>query len=171
MGLRRLFDSHSGENQAEIVWSIVVDFQIQNTVGFFTLDNASNNFTAVRSILNRVNIVKTHSIEMSGGNLTALGPDSRFVHCYGHVLNLVVKGFLYGKKALSLATTAEKKTIEKENQEIECWRNIGPLGKLRNLTLWIQGSVQQRESFCQTVGRMLGKTTEARELILGNITQ
>lgn len=118
LGLRRQFGAHSGENQAEIMWYIIVDFQIQNTVGFFTLDNASNNFNTVRSILNTVNIVKTHAIEISGGNSIALGPDSRFVRCYGHVLNLVVKVFLYWKNALLLPKTEEKKTIEKKNQEI-----------------------------------------------------
>lgn len=95
---------------------------------------------------------------------------SRFVRCYGHVLTLVVKVFLYGKKSPLLTSKEGKKNIEKENQEIERWRKIGLLGKLRNITVWIQGSSQWREAFSQNVNQMLGKTTQTREMILENVT-
>lgn len=114
LGLQWLFGPHGGKNQAEIVWFIVGDFQIQNTVVFFRLNNASNNFTAIRSIRNRVNIVKTHSIKMPDRNSITLESDSRFVHWYKHVLNFIVKVFLYGTKALLLGTKVRKWQLKKK---------------------------------------------------------
>lgn len=45
------------------------------------------------------------------------------------------------------------------------------MGKLRNITVWIQGNPQRREAFCQSVNTILGASTPARSLILGNVTR
>ncbi|KAG0636978.1 hypothetical protein HOY80DRAFT_890438, partial [Tuber brumale] len=63
--------------------------------------------------------------------------------CYGHILNLVVKleVFLYGKKSTYLASnTDERRTIEKDNRELDRWRKVGPLSQLRNIIVWICSS-------------------------------
>lgn len=123
LGLQKLFGAHKS-GQAEIVESIVIDFEIHNTIGFFTMDNASNNFTTIKSILSRVRFAGTWSIEMLQGNLFATTSESRFVHSYESIVNWVVKVFLVEKKALVLATTEENITIEKENLEIKRGRKI-----------------------------------------------
>jgi len=168
LALRRLFGAHSGENQAEILWLVVTEYQIQNSLGYFTLDNASNNLSTLRCLNTKLSRFQQHSILASRSSSS---DNSRYIRCYGHVLNLVVKVFLYSKKPIRLVSSNEKKTIEKENEEIEKWRKIGPLGKLRNITVWIHGSPQRREAFCHTVHEILSKTTQARELILGNVTR
>lgn len=168
LGLRRLLGTHSGENQGSIVLSIIKDFQLEKSIGYFTLDNASNNVTALRFIQNHINILYQ--------NIPEQVPDAtlvnkyRYVQFFGHVLNLVVKVFLYGKKSVQLLSSEEKKNVEKENLDMERWWKVGSLGKLHNITVWIHGSPQRREAFCQSVNTILGNATQARTLILGNVT-
>lgn len=172
LGLRRLLGAHSGENQGSTVWLIVKDYQIDNSLGYFTLDNASNNVTALRFIQTQINNQSDTISEGSQLSTNTLSTHtSRYVRCYGHVLNLVVKVFLYGRKSLHLLCTGEKQLVERTNAQIERWRKIGPLGKLRNITVWIHGSPQRRDEFCQSVKTILGNSTQARSLILGNVTR
>jgi len=50
LGLRRFKGSHSGENIATHFWEIIQDFKLTKQIGYFTLDNASNNDTAMKII-------------------------------------------------------------------------------------------------------------------------
>lgn len=169
LGLKRLLGVHSGQNQAELVWAIISQYHIENTLGYFTLDNASNNSTALRAIQYQLNQHKVSNQILSPDMDFAY--NSRYIRCYGHVLNLIVKVFLYGKKSYNLIKDkAAKQTIDKENEQLEHWRKVGPLGKLRNITVWIHESSQRTEAFCKVVTTMLGKTTNAR-MILGNVTR
>lgn len=101
------------------------------------MDNASNNFTAVKSIVKRVNIAKIHPIEVSRGNMPALTPDSKFIQCHAFVLSLVVKILLQGKKTSLLVTREEKKIMERkvgfETLEKNC--SIGEIERFDNLDL------------------------------------
>ena len=164
LGLPRLLGSHTGENQGQLLWQIITEYGIQQNLGYFCLDNASNNLSAVRYISEQHRSQNTSSIELNA--------TQRYVRCYGHILNLVVKVFLYGKKSSHLATNMEeRRTIEKENKDLEQWRKVGPVGRLRNIIVWVRGSPQRRESFSQVVHTMFGNSTHARELILGNVTR
>lgn len=170
LGLKRLFGVHSGQNQAELVWYMISQYQIENTLGYFTLDNASNNSTALRSIQSQLNQYKSPCSYSSID--TEFINNSRYIRCYGHVLNLIVKVFLYGKRSSKLIKDkAEKQTMDQENEQLEHWRKVGPLGKLRNITVWIHGSSQRSEAFCKVVASLLGKITNARRMILGNVTR
>lgn len=175
LGLRRLLGAHSGENQGSVVWAVIKDYQIQSSLGFFTLDNAGNNLTALRFIDSQINkprqILLPAEPIRSQSTANLLTVENRYVRCYGHILNLVVKVFLYGKKSMQLLSPEDKKLAEQENIEIEKWRKIGPLGKLRNITVWIQGSPQRREAFYNSVNSILGTSTQAEALILGNVTR
>ena len=120
-------------------------------------------FNTLRYISERHKTHSTNGIELKVAQ--------RYVRCYGHILNLVVKVFLYGKKSAYLAgSQKERRTIEKENRELDRWQKVGPLGRLRNIIIWIRGSPQRRESFNKVVGTMFGGSTNARELILDNVT-
>jgi hypothetical protein len=164
LGLPRLLGAHTGENQGQHLWEVITDYGIQHSLGYFCLDNASNNQTALRYIAGEYKAHTRNGIE--------LNVHQRYVRCYGHILNLVVKVFLYGKKSAYLAGNMdEKRTIEKENQELDRWRKVGPLGRLRNIIVWIRGSPQRREAFNKVVHTIFGSSTTARELILGNVTR
>ncbi|CUS13179.1 unnamed protein product, partial [Tuber aestivum] len=118
LGLPRLLGSHTGENQGQLLWQLILDYGLQDYLGYFCLDNASNNLTALHFL---------------SGGYSALVPDSiqfntaqRYIRCYASNQN-------------------EHHTIEKENRDSEVWRKIGPLGKLRNIIVWIRNSPQRRE--------------------------
>ena len=164
LGLPRLLGAHTGQNQGQRLWEVISDYGIQQHLGYFCLDNASNNQTALRYIAEQHRSHATNGIELKGSQ--------RYVRCYGHILNLVVKVFLYGKKSAYLASnTDERRTIEKENRDLDRWRKVGPLGKLRNIIVWIRSSPQRREAFHKVLNTMVGSSTTARELILGNVTR
>ena len=50
LGLRRFRGRHTGENPAKHFWDIVKTYQITEIIGYFTLDNATNNDTAIKTV-------------------------------------------------------------------------------------------------------------------------
>ena len=48
--MKRLRGRHTGENQAYHFWEVVETYQLHEKIGYFTLDNVSNNDTAMRCI-------------------------------------------------------------------------------------------------------------------------
>ena len=45
------YATHSGENQAEIIIQVIKEFQLEDQIGYFVIDNTSNNDTAIEAIL------------------------------------------------------------------------------------------------------------------------
>ena len=74
---------HTGENQAKHFWDLVKTYQITGKIGYFTLDNASNNNTALQYISKYL-----HELGI-GFNLI-----KRRLRCFGQIINLTVKAFL-----------------------------------------------------------------------------
>ncbi|KAG6892875.1 hypothetical protein C0992_012116 [Termitomyces sp. T32_za158] len=52
-----LLGEHSGENMADVVWETLVRFGIQDRIMAFVMDNATNNDTLVKGIVNRAAVV------------------------------------------------------------------------------------------------------------------
>jgi hypothetical protein len=53
--------AHSGENMAEIVYSTLQKFGVgPYTIGYFILDNASNNDTAIASLAQKISFNTTY---------------------------------------------------------------------------------------------------------------
>lgn len=129
LGLRRFCGAHTGANQATHFWSIAEDFNITRKIGFFTLDNATNNDSALREIssfLLKINIV--------------FNPITRRLRCFGHVINLVVKSFLWGTDVEAFQTELARYEESEADQDLERileWRKRGPMGKLHNICVWI----------------------------------
>jgi hypothetical protein len=72
--LPQLTGAHSGEKMAEIVSQTLQQFSINSrTVGYFVLDNASNNDSAVAAIAQKMDFDATH----------------RRIRCGPHTLNLI----------------------------------------------------------------------------------
>lgn len=88
IGMRRLYGQHTGENQANCFFEIIKLDNIIDKIGYFTLDNASNNGTAMQFIAQKL---EEHDISFN--------PIERRERCFGHVINLVVKAFLWGSDA------------------------------------------------------------------------
>jgi hypothetical protein len=74
IALPQLMGAHSGENMAEIVYSTLQKFGVgPRTIGYFVLDNASNNDTAIASLAQKISFNVTH----------------RRLRCGPHTLNLI----------------------------------------------------------------------------------
>jgi hypothetical protein len=122
LGLPELAERHSGENIAAHVIEVLESYDIANKVGYFTLDNASNNDTAMEEI----------------GKTLGFKGKSRRLRCFGHVLNLAVKALLFGHSSEAFEDDGENELVDSKAHEL--WRRKGPVGKLHNLVLWIHRS-------------------------------
>ena len=122
LGIREVEGAHEGENISRVIYDVAKDLGIEDKLGYFVGDNASNNNTTVRSLDKRV--------REDGG--IGFDPEERRLRCFGHVMNIVVKGLLFGPKVSKL----EKQRREDENAEAyskrqtELWRALGVVGKL-----------------------------------------
>jgi hypothetical protein len=118
LGLPELLGRHTGENIAGEILDIVREFEIEDRLGYFTLDNASNNKT---------------TMEILGREL-GFNWKKRWVRCIGHVINLVVKHMLFGQDPDAF----EKKIYDGQltaAREHEQWRKRGPVGKWHNFAV------------------------------------
>ena len=94
-------DSHTGENIAQGVADIIMEFGLEKRVGYFVLDNAANNDKAIETL---------------GGNF-GFDPVKRRIRCAVHIVNLVAMQLMYGK---------DLKAFEAENADIRHLREDLP---------------------------------------------
>ncbi|RYP07091.1 hypothetical protein DL764_002723 [Monosporascus ibericus] len=112
------------ENQLSAKILDVIDtYGIREKIGYFTLDNAKNNDTAM---------------EVIGGKLGFNGAYRRG-RCVGHTLNLSAKALLFGHdiEAFEACIYGEEALTTAEH---ELWHKKGPVGKLHNLVVIIHRS-------------------------------
>ncbi|KAK1912696.1 hypothetical protein P3342_004632 [Pyrenophora teres f. teres] len=84
IALPQLTGAYSGDRLAEVVLSILEQFSIsERTLGYFVLDNASNNDTAVAAIAHELNFNPIH----------------RRLRCGPHTINLIGQRLLWGRDA------------------------------------------------------------------------
>jgi hypothetical protein len=121
LGLPELKSSHTGVNIASQIHEILDEYHITSKIGFITLDNASNNDTAINEL---------------GEHLGVNGPKRR-IRCFGHILNLAAKALLFGHSSEAFEDELVKNIDAKTH---ELWRQKGPIGKLHNLVHWIHKS-------------------------------
>jgi hypothetical protein len=81
LGLKCVQGTNSGENITDVVLKVIREFKIADKIGYFQADNTGNNNTCICMILN------------------AISPNSDLSHrrmrCYGHIINLAAKAFLF----------------------------------------------------------------------------
>jgi hypothetical protein len=118
LGLPELLDRHTGENIAEQILDIVREFEIGDKLGYFTLDNASNNKTTMEEL----------------GRELGFDWKKRWVRCIGHVVNRVVKHMLFGQDpdAFEQQIYDGQFTAAREHEQ---WRKKGPVGKWHNFAV------------------------------------
>jgi len=158
--MKRFKGRHTGENQAQRFWEVVETYHLHEKIGYFTLNNARNNDTAMRCI---------QSYIQNSGN--PFDPLARRLRCFGHVINLVVKAFLWGDdlKAFEIEVS-NYQTLEKEQEELHAWRKKGPRGKLHNLLVYNIRTPQRRDRFEEKVKQLYTDLSVAT-LIRGNETR
>jgi hypothetical protein len=116
LGLPEVSERHHGCNIGGEILDIICDYKIEKKIGYFTLDNAENNDTAMAIV---------------GAELGFNGK-ARRGRCFGHLLNLAAKAILFGKNVEAF----EQQLSGAEalsHAEHELWRKKGSVGKLHNL--------------------------------------
>ncbi|KAG6979451.1 hypothetical protein FOFC_17288 [Fusarium oxysporum] len=123
LGLPVVSARHTGPNIATEILDVIESYQIQDKIGYFTLDNAKNNDTAM---------------EIIGGELGFVGARRRG-RCFGHTVNLSAKAILFGHDADAFERRISGAEPLTEAEPL-IWRKKGPAGKLHNLVVAIHRS-------------------------------
>ncbi|OAQ58122.1 restless-like transposase [Pochonia chlamydosporia 170] len=114
---------HSGNNIATEVLYTIEAFGIEENIGYFTLDNAENNDTALEAI----------------GKKLGFNGARRRGRCFGHIVNLSAKALLFGKDTDAFEEQLSGAEALSE-AEYELWRQKGPVGKLHNFVVDVDRS-------------------------------
>lgn len=130
IALREIEGAHSGENMANILWEVFADYQILTKLGYFTIDNASNNDTMLVALERQL---QKEGIEWDAG--------SHRLRCNGHIINLAVQAFLFGNHP---DLSDQDDSIR---DDLKRWRRLGPLGRLHNIVVWVQRTPQRMQNF------------------------
>jgi hypothetical protein len=107
-------------------------------------------------------------------------PVQRRIQCHGHVINIIVQAFLFAKdqEAVDAGFEASIRALAANNSEViepdqrlaeqfrmaadTTWREIGGLGKIHNLVIFIRGSNDRIRRFVQIAGRMIPMDNNTR---------
>ncbi|PNP86372.1 hypothetical protein FNYG_00288 [Fusarium nygamai] len=98
--------------------------------------------------------------EMSTADIRA-----RRMRCYGHILNLVARAFLYGEDFE--AFEAESQVFDllgRREDDLRHWRKKGRVGKIHNVVKFIRSSPQR----CELFKRISRENDEAQEYLLAS---
>lgn len=117
-----------------------------SNVGFFVLDNATNNDTTL------VELAKVLKFNVK----------ERRQRCIGHIFNLIAEAFLFGQDSTSFMTEIEQAATPQLRRQL--WRRRGELGKLHNLVQHIVSSGKRGALFANLQQRIIDET------IQGNIS-
>ena len=120
LGLPEIQSRHSGENIAAEIIEIIESYRIGHKIGYFTLNNASNNSTAVAAIVKHFDLPTKKNL--------------RWVQCIGHVINLIIKALLFGKSHKAFKDELPAVQALKVASH-NLWLKQGPVGKLYNLVI------------------------------------
>jgi hypothetical protein len=133
--------THSGENIAQVVFSMLQELNLQQKLLTITGDNASNNEAMVLFLHD---LLKTQCPEPQ-----FLGLDS-YIRCLAHILNLIVKDIL---RALQSGTIHEALEIcnHLDDQDLS---TETALSRIRILAIWISRSNQRRASWISVCALM-----------------
>ncbi|OAQ58045.2 ribonuclease H-like protein [Pochonia chlamydosporia 170] len=136
LALKDIDGEHDGSHLAAAIMEVVEDWGFASKLGYFVMDNATNNDTMMKSL--SLALLRQFDIQYD--------PKSHRLRCQGHIINLAAKSFLF---------VTDNETLEHEDsslhnvtlKQIEAWRRKGPLGKLHNFAVYIQRSVQRSQKF------------------------
>ncbi|KAH7460470.1 hypothetical protein FOMA001_g19496 [Fusarium oxysporum f. sp. matthiolae] len=168
LALRRQLGIHSGENLAETLFEIVQLWDIRGQVGTVISDNVTTNDTCLSYFYRQLD-----------PSIRPADIKARRMRCYGHVLNLVARAFLFGKDAESFELESDINGMRGlQEQDLRHWRSKGPIGKLHNIVKFIRSSPQRSEYFKRIAHEqedegyhLCEESTAELEVILNNETR
>jgi hypothetical protein len=137
LAFRRIYGSHSGENQSEVLLEVLKEYEIEDRLGYMVCDNASSNTTAIDLLLYELD-----------PTITEAQIKARRLRCFGHIVNLAAQSLLAGRNA-ELKKAQEELEIDDEDygHQSRRWIHQGPLGKVQRLVKYVLASPQRREEF------------------------
>jgi hypothetical protein len=157
-----VYGEHTGENIGSVVLELLREYDIGgDQIGYFMLDNASSNDTAVEFIL------KDLCPWMKSKQRRY-----RRLRCLGHIINLCCQAFLMGRNCEKYVAKLEKHYQRGDYTKVEeLWKKFGCLGRLHNLVRYIRLTPQRREEFAAIIiGGDLAEF-DGLELIQNNSTR
>jgi hypothetical protein len=111
-----------------VLLPVIKSLGIENKIGAFQMDNATNNDTALEAL----------AVDIPGLNVR-----QQRLRCFGYIINLVVKALLYGGgKSLQ-----EQLGEVSDEDAFKVWREQGAIGKLHNIVYHITRSDKRRRAF------------------------
>jgi hypothetical protein len=121
---------------------IVKEYSIGEKIGYFQLDHAMNNDTAVAAM---DFILKNEFRE----KVNTIKPAERRLRCFEHTLNLATRHLLFREdaEALDVDDNSGEKAKEEFLKEFEKWRKTGAIGKLHNFEVFVKRSPQRQHTF------------------------
>ncbi|KAI8416699.1 hypothetical protein FOFC_03012 [Fusarium oxysporum] len=162
LGIRRVYGEHTGENLGSVVLELLKEYDIGgDEIGYFMLDNASSNDTAVGFILKEL-----------CPWMDSKQRRHRRLRCLGHIVNLCCQAFLMGRNCEKYLAKLEKHYQRGDYAKVEeLWKKFGCLGRLHNLVRYIRLTPQRREEFAAIIiGGDLSEF-DGLELIQNNSTR
>lgn len=153
LSMKKIQGAHSGNNQAALIIDMLTEYDLFHKIGYFTLDNATSNDSALRII----------GEELQSRGVVFHWQEKR-LRCFGHIINLIVKAFLYGTNSNTLLIVEpDSSNLETSPEELDTrldhWRQHGPYGRLRNIITYICWTPQRREEFIQLTQQSSPDTT------------
>jgi hypothetical protein len=137
LGFSHVPGTHSGENLAKIVLSVLAKHNLSRRILAITTDNASNNGTLFHSVtkvlkaqLDNDQVIQNEALDH---DLLDLIESQHHLPCLAHVIQLAVKAFL--QKLKIEATNNNNQDIEWEDGE-ETIRERGLLGTLEKVRIF-----------------------------------
>lgn len=139
LALKELEEKHSGEKMAIIILNVFSTYAIRNKLGYFAMDNATNNDTMVEAIARNF-----HEI-----NDVRYDPIEHRLHCIDHIINLSIEAFLFDKHPDIEGNRhgGEGEGDDSSNKELQDYRKLGSQGKLHNIIVYIMRSPQRIQKF------------------------
>jgi hypothetical protein len=136
LAFRRHKGTHDGKNIASSIEQVIRGWAIEPKIGACVSDNASNNDTCLDALY------------LQFPRFTAADAKHRRLRCFGHILNLVAKAFLFGDDASVFELESDHLELLGEcDRALQHWRRKGPIGKLHNIVKFIRASPQRMEAF------------------------
>jgi hypothetical protein len=136
LAFRRHEGTHDGRNIAYSIEQVIRDWGIESKIGACVSDNALNNDTCLNALY------------LQFPRFTAADAKKRRLRCFGHILNLVAKAFLFGDDASVFELESDHlELLGEHDRALQHWRRKGPIGKLHNIVKFIRASPQRIEAF------------------------
>ncbi len=139
-------------NLAPYITTVIEQWGFSSKLGYFTMDNASNNNTCIQQLAE----------ELRTQFDVCWDPLHHRIRCQDHVINLVAHSFLYATKDEVLECDEDIQQVTQTPEEMSKWRKRGPLGKLHNQNTWIFGSPRCLEQFELLAGCRILRDNETR---------